>query len=398
MKVWIKVLSGVALIALLTLSVMSISFLAHDVKNEQIDVNEKTTDISEEIEDFKQIHNWKGLPISVDNSLLSEKRYRIDDIKDLCLPVFSNFTKNIQPMLQYAIPKIGYNNFVSCLGNQEDFSLRGSEKHSLGAELYKYSKDQSLPYKFVIEATSDGSFHYAPMHGAIWSIIDDHFLFNDNDESKSSFSNFVDENVCNFRDLPFGKTWMECLHGVGHGLVESFPIEDALDYCTKGDDYDWSYSCASGVFMEYPGIGTTSYHPCDQLPYSPMCFMLKRSFFSLIQKKNITAPCSTYAIAQDDKVFKSCVWGEGTNQNSKIFLEVDDNCKNYLPFDESLYFACMDGFFSTVNFKSNDECAVFDNDTVYDLCEYYLNRGEYFIATDQFYFNTPLLEENKIVV
>ena len=90
-------------------------------------------------------------------------------------------------------------------------------------------------------------------------------------------------------------------------------IEESLKYCDKGEDYDWSYSCSTGVYMEYQNIDP-GFHPCDQLPFSATCFMLKRSLFAYIHEKNIDTVCaSSNSIEKDLKLFKSCVWGEGTN-------------------------------------------------------------------------------------
>ena len=391
MKLWIKVLGGIILISLVGLSMVSVSFAVHDVKHDKEDLHG---------DEFKVIVNWKGIPISSDNDLLSEKEFDWEDIKDICLPIFSNFTENIQTVFRDAIPDIGYNNLVICLNNQEDNEIKGMEKHMLGAELYKYAKDLSLPYKFVIEATSDGAFHYAPMHGAVWSIIDDHFIFEENEsDSVQSFTNFVDKNICTFRDLPFGKAWMECLHGVGHGLAESFPIEESLKYCDKGEDYDWSYSCSTGVYMEYQNIDPEGFHPCDQLPFSATCFMLKRPLFAYIHEKHIDTVCaSSNSIEKDLKLFKSCVWGEGTNLATNNFLIAENECRKYHTYGETLYVSCMDGFLSFADFDDDDVCYVFSDDVVHDLCEYYQSRGDYFVATEQFYYNTALLEKNKIVV
>ena len=63
--------------------------------------------------------------------------------------------------------------------------------------------------------------------------------------------------------------------------------------------------------------------------------MLKRPLFAYIHEKHIDTVCASSG-SKDFKLFKSCIWGEGTNLATNNFLKAESECRKYHTYGETL--------------------------------------------------------------
>lgn len=177
--------------------------------------------------------------------------------------------------------------------------------------------------------------------------------------------------------------------------------------CSVIDNWDWKYSCATGVFMvisRLPNWGTPNiWSPCIYANYPATCFRFMNN--NIFESENL--PCSSLG----DNIYakRGCVWGHGflMSQNRKV-TEADMFCDRYhriIPEDRVLispefydYLSCLDGYYHNSNWIKDDpdfetSCYQLPFVEAKELCLSYCHRERtLFNAKEDPWFNWELSE------
>jgi hypothetical protein len=130
--------------------------------------------------------------------------------------------------------------------------------HFIGSKLYEEHSSGAI-------ALCDGSFSFGCFHG-----ISEAWLLEYPDDIQS-----LTEACSNTYNKPTGP-WASCIHGIGHGIVHYYSINDlnnSLKIC-EGLESSAQAFCADGVFMEYELNAPKTFYkssdiqfPCDKDMY-----------------------------------------------------------------------------------------------------------------------------------
>jgi len=163
---------------------------------------------------------WTGLPISSDNPLFHDPTKDRDNFiskKEELKKIFSfyneddwsverenNNSKIFKDLFDEYEVYIGWNGiFDALVEHEKDYSkLPSNFKHWIGEELYSRTDTP----KHAVEITSRNILKKAPLHGVVWSAIEDKGL----EDLDAMFSLVFDE-LCYFKDYDgMGDQWISC--------------------------------------------------------------------------------------------------------------------------------------------------------------------------------------------
>jgi len=332
--------------------------------------------------------DWTGIPIASNNPLYKPQVNTYPD--QFCLPIlqFTNFTAQLHQHYEEWIPKLGFNNLLDCIV-QNNIKLKQIQLEQLGVTLAKFAK--LYPPKYVVQVSARNILDYSPFYGAIWGIINEQPQM-----TVSELLNFIDEEICYFRDGPYGRTWVACIHGVGVGLGDVLDLDTALQFCDHKHDSDWSFLCAAGVYSRTIDDSAKEWAPCDELPFAAACFKVRSQMWKLLEKLQQIQPCYRRDHPFTEEALRGCVWAHAYSLHMHPLPYADRFCQQYLSSPEGsqqLYLTCLDGYFHQTTFNRNPEiCMTFSFPAAQDLCMYYAQLGFYFNPTITPWYNFPLLE------
>ena len=163
---------------------------------------------------------WTGLPISYDNPLFHDPTKDWNDFepkKEELKKIFSGYDEDdwsvegendnsavLKSLFDEYEIYIGWNGiFDALVEHEEDYSkLPSNFKHWIGEELYSRTDTP----KHGVEIASRNILKKAPLHGVVWSAIEDKGL----EDLDAMFSLVFDE-LCYFRDYEgMGDQWISC--------------------------------------------------------------------------------------------------------------------------------------------------------------------------------------------
>lgn len=159
-------------------------------------------------------NNWLGVEISSDNPLY--KSIALNKISKINCEKIARFQSNkwnedLLKFYQEWIPKVGYNSIIDCI-NRKNVSISSHQLHGLGEILVEYTDSvkvlngNEIKPRHLIEVNGRNILHHAPLHGAVWKLIENYGIQNTTD-----FFSFVQNELCWFQDYPTaGDVWISC--------------------------------------------------------------------------------------------------------------------------------------------------------------------------------------------
>jgi len=258
-------------------------------------------------EEYIYLKGWVH-PIRMNNTLYVHKysNKHAEAFQDELLANRSAFllvcdTETVDRILDIYLPLLGINGIIDVI-DAADENMGALLSHYLGAFAYKRA---SGPLQDLIDITATFKAHGSPLHGAIWSIIDQ---MRDNSTPKEIFDHI--HVLCSSFEEEKGQILENCLHGIGHGLAKRFDFEflSAIEICEMFTVMDHAYTCASGVFMDVEKQTLEfSWFPCDQTIFPAPCFKFKRLEYNTFDP--IESACDTQ---RGNYHWLACVWGIGS--------------------------------------------------------------------------------------
>jgi hypothetical protein len=177
-------------------------------------------------------------------------------------------------------------------------------------------------------------------------------------------------------DSSFINRW-QCLHGLGHGLVDiyNYDIQSAVNRCEEFEPGLEQISCSKGVFMQNTvqlvetGKGDFDendlFYPCNVSPskYMPTCYhyhityMAAKSGGIRIQIPDAFDICDTIS---PEEMIKYCYYGMGREMQSRTYLDWDRSLFLCQQGDrKDLYSYCIEGMLMTLVNGNTDPFAGF---------------------------------------
>ena len=152
---------------------------------------------------------WLGLDVSPENpffKLVDKREYAKIDCEKLQRFQVDKWEKSLLKYYKEWIPKVGFNNIINCIA-QKNVSISSIQLHHLGEVLVEYANTEyeEVDPKLLIEVATANQLHFAPLHGIVWSLIDNYGIKNTDE-----FYSYV-RDLCWFQDVDGGgKAWTSC--------------------------------------------------------------------------------------------------------------------------------------------------------------------------------------------
>jgi hypothetical protein len=350
--------------------------------------------------------NWSGLPISYGNTLFSNYsgEIPIEACNLLGTLEGDNITEQLIQHYREWIPIVGFNGIQTCM-LEYDIVSSSMLLHMMGTALAEFSPS---PPQFLVQVNSRDIFHNAGLHGAVWHSMEIYGLDQDN------LLEFVDQEICYFKNSSFaGDIWVSCVHGVGHALGENYGtagILRALEICAKHPDWDWKYTCASGVFMVLADeFSPDEWEPCDRLMFPAACFRFKKKkSFDLIITGKAGTPCEEFS---DLFYQRGCIWSFAYIAQDN-FAKCFRTCSKFLTDSNSLldtsqregnFIVCVEGYYHGNRLANKDRatteeklrsCEKFTVERAKELCVLYssFDRASYNASSVHWWGTFDILE------
>ena len=186
--------------------------------------------------------------------------------------------------------------------------------HHLGMFLYDYIDDLPETLFYVDQRCGSSQFH-----GAVEKSFQKNF--NGTDPGKIDIRSICPETF----DNPYSVDRWACLHGMGHGLTQSYnyDIFSAVIRCEELDLGWEEVSCAKGLFMENVGEFLRSkggtfdeadiFFPCNEIDfkYAPACYHYHTSYIRSQPDYTVDGAFKTCDMIEPKELVKYCYYGMG---------------------------------------------------------------------------------------
>ena len=186
--------------------------------------------------------------------------------------------------------------------------------HHLGMFLYDYIDD--LPETLFYVDQRCGNSQY---HGAVEKFFQK--KFNDTDPGKIEILNICPE----IFDNPYSMERWACLHGIGHGLTQSYNYDvfSAVIRCEELDLRWEVMSCTKGIFMEnvvefFKSNGGTFddediFFPCNEIDFknAPACYHYHTSYIISLPDYTVEDTFKKCDMIEPKELVKYCYYGMG---------------------------------------------------------------------------------------
>ncbi|QLH07191.1 thrombospondin type 3 repeat-containing protein [Nitrosopumilus ureiphilus] len=134
--------------------------------------------------------------------------------------------------------------------------------------------------------------------------------------------------ICN--DLIGTSNYLDCMHGVGHGLVNYYPVdlELAIDQCHQMSYFQY-YACASGAMMEYTDNRLTEFGETKE-NLSNMCLeSILNNFDFQMCSRNIGISLAFHNNHDFEKSSKSCQMIENEQSRDLCLVQLKEEISKY---------------------------------------------------------------------
>jgi len=140
-------------------------------------------------------------------------------------------------------------------------------------------------------------------------------------------------------DTSFINRW-QCLHGVGHGLIDiyDYDTQSAISRCEEFEPGLEQISCSKGIFMQNVNHYTTTkagdfdendiFYPCNSVPskYAPACYHYQITYMAFksggirVQIPDAFDLCDKIS---PEEMIKYCYYGMGRQMESRTYFDWD---------------------------------------------------------------------------
>jgi len=200
--------------------------------------------------------------------------------------------------------------------------------HHLGMFMYDYLGDVSEAFSLADQRCA-GAIYHGIMQRYIVSGIN-RTSIDDIDISKICPKNITH---------PYSLSRWECLHGMGHGLIEAynFDVFVAVERCDELDPGWEQITCSKGIFMgnvgKYFGLGLGSfdendiYFPCNSVDekYAPTCYNYHASYILAQPQLTLTESFKVCENIIPEEFAKYCYFGMGRQLSYRALDNIDNS-------------------------------------------------------------------------